>query len=112
MISISRLVLVLCDGIFASAAVADNRVRFHCVDGQEFTISFLPAHDTQLARLVFAGSGQTIIPKNQLMARPILCGRRLRIPRMAGQDHLGGHAIHPAERNRLLAELEFIHRPR
>jgi len=43
-----RLVLILSTGIFISAAVADNRVRFHCVDGQEFTISFLPAHDTQL----------------------------------------------------------------
>jgi len=69
MISISRLVLVLCAGIFISAEVADNRVRFHCVDGQEFTISFLPAHDTQLARLVFAGSRQTVTLKNQLMAR-------------------------------------------
>jgi hypothetical protein len=69
MISISRLVLVLCAGIFASAAVADNRVRFRCEDGQEFTISFLRAHDTLLARLVFAGSRQTIILKNQLMAR-------------------------------------------
>jgi membrane-bound inhibitor of C-type lysozyme len=69
MISISRLVLILSTGILISAAVADNRVRFHCVDGQEFTISFLTEHDTQLARLVFAGSGQTITLKNQVMAR-------------------------------------------
>lgn len=67
--SILRLVLILSTGIFISAAVADNRVRFHCEAGQEFTISFLPAHDTLLARLVFAGSGQTITLKNQLMAR-------------------------------------------
>jgi hypothetical protein len=71
MLSISRLVLVLCSVCLASAACADNRVRFSCEEGHEFTITFLPAHNNQFARLAFAGSKRTIKMKNQGMASSI-----------------------------------------
>jgi membrane-bound inhibitor of C-type lysozyme len=76
MITISRLVLVFSAISLAcinlvSAAVADDRVRFRCEDGRKFTITFLTANDNQLARLVFAGSRQTITLKNQVMASGI-----------------------------------------
>jgi membrane-bound inhibitor of C-type lysozyme len=70
MMSASSLVLIVCSVLLTSSALADNRVGFSCDDGHNFTITFLSAHNNQVARLVFDGSS-AITMRNKGMASGI-----------------------------------------